>query len=170
MNYHENLCSQRAWRLWRWCRRWWGWSAGCWTSLSSPAKKNLIKVPIIISKILFQIQYNPGIMHKTCYVHLVVRINLKNRTWPERTATERRLPMSPTTPTLGIRTPCLACIIVNVEIGKQKNHETRDITRLTCPESIKLQKPLLASIYKGLKLKLIGGSIIIYLPIYIFYI
>ena len=133
-------------------------------------KKNLIKVPIIISKILFQIQYNPGIMHKRCYVHLVVRINLKNRTWPERTATERRLPMSPTTPTLGIRTPCLACIIVNVEIGKQKNHETRDSTRLTCPESIKLQKPLLASIYKGLKLKLIGGWIIIYLPIYIFYI
>ena len=85
-------------------------------------QKNLIKVPIIISKILFQIQYNPGIMHKRCYVHLVVRINLKNRTWPERTATERRLPMSPTTPTLGIRTPCLYnCKCRN---SKEKNHDT----------------------------------------------
>ena len=32
-------CSRRAWRRWRCCRRWWAWSAACWTSSSSPSRK-----------------------------------------------------------------------------------------------------------------------------------
>ena len=32
-------CSRRAWRRWRCCRRWWAWSAACWTSSSSPRRK-----------------------------------------------------------------------------------------------------------------------------------